>query len=115
MSGQLHQEQVKLANIVSSKSRNLKIREIFNFWLQESEIAKIQSLITNIKDGNLSEESEDLAKLLVENSKLKFRLEVLNKVRQEILIILEVVQLLMKHFSRLRMRKSNARRHYRQA
>ena len=86
MSGQLHQEQVKLANIVSSKLRNLKIREIFNFWLQESEIAKIQSLITNIKDGNLSEESEDLAKLLVENSKLKFRLEVLNKVRQEILI-----------------------------
>lgn len=53
-----------------------------SFWLlcQENEIASISSLISNIKNGNLSEESEELAKLMTENSKLKLRLEVLNRV-----------------------------------
>lgn len=40
----------------------------------------LQKQMKNIQDGNLSEESEVLAKLLTENSKLKIRLETLNRV-----------------------------------
>jgi hypothetical protein len=54
--------------------------------LQEKELIKLEALIANIKDGNLSEESEELSKLLTENSKLKFRLEVLNRVRRIIMV-----------------------------
>lgn len=53
---------------------------MFFGYFQEAELSKIQSLINNVKSGNLSEESEELAKLMTENSKLKFRLEVLNRV-----------------------------------
>lgn len=53
------------------------------FCLQEGEIETIQSLISNIKNENLSEESEELAKLIIENNKLKFRLQILNRVRKK--------------------------------
>lgn len=59
-----------------------KVKFISWLFFQESEIAKVQALKTNLKSGNLGEESEELAKLLAENSKLKFRLEVLNRVRK---------------------------------
>jgi hypothetical protein len=48
--------------------------------LKEDEITKIQASINNVKSGNLSEESDELAKLMTENSKLKFRLDILNRV-----------------------------------
>lgn len=58
---------------------------IFCGYLQkEGEIERIQASIKNIQNGNLSEESDELAKLLTENSKLKFRLEILNKVSHKI-------------------------------
>ncbi|CAO1420733.1 unnamed protein product [Diamesa hyperborea] len=47
--------------------------------LIENEIQLLRKQMKNIKDGNLSEESEVLAKLLTENSKLKIRLETLNR------------------------------------
>lgn len=49
-------------------------------YFQEDEISKVQQLIATIKEGRLGEENEELAKLQTENSKLKFRLEILNKV-----------------------------------
>lgn len=54
------------------------------FWLfwQQSEIAKLETAIKNVKEGNLGDENEELNKLLTENSKLKFRLEILNKVKK---------------------------------
>ncbi|CRL08609.1 CLUMA_CG021334, isoform A [Clunio marinus] len=60
MSDQLQKEEEKLSRI-------------------ETEINDIDGHITNIKTGNLSEESDELAKLLTENTKLKFRLEILKK------------------------------------
>lgn len=53
---------------------------IFGYFLQEKEIARVETQIANIRSGNLSEESDDLAKLLIDNSKLKFRLEILHRV-----------------------------------
>lgn len=49
-------------------------------FIQESEISKIENSIKNINEGNYSEESDELNKLLTENSKLKFRLDIINKV-----------------------------------
>jgi hypothetical protein len=82
MDKQLQGEQEKLAGIVSIERFLAKFYKDLTFLvnLKEAEINKIQSLIGNIKQGNLSEESEELAKLLTENSKLKLRLDVLNRV-----------------------------------
>lgn len=55
------------------------LKEIQRLEEVESEIAKIEKSIKNIQEGNFAEESEDLNKLLTENSKLKFRLDILNK------------------------------------
>ena len=49
-------------------------------YLQESEILKLENAITNVRKGNFAEESDELNKLVTENSKLKFRLEILNQV-----------------------------------
>lgn len=80
MKDQLKNEQEKLQKIVSVSKSACKEKINFLVKFQEMEISKIQSIITNIKEGNFSEESEELAKLLTENSKLKIRLEVLNRV-----------------------------------
>ncbi|KAG5672612.1 hypothetical protein PVAND_002727 [Polypedilum vanderplanki] len=45
----------------------------------EAEIAQVENSIKNIKEGNFGDESAELSSLLTENSKLKFRLEILNK------------------------------------
>ena len=60
--------------------QNREIIQPHCFFFKENEIQLLQKQMKNIKDGNLSEESEVLAKLLTENSKLKIRLETLNRV-----------------------------------
>lgn len=72
-------------------------------FVKESEITKIQSLINNVKSGNLSDESDELAKLMTENSKLKFRLEILNRVSENSKIFNQIVGkvIMMQSFSRL--------------
>lgn len=60
-------------------------------WLhvsQEREIAKLEENIQLVREGNLAEQDETLDKLLVENSKLKFRLDILNRVSCTIILAL---------------------------
>ncbi|CAG9808842.1 unnamed protein product [Chironomus riparius] len=45
----------------------------------ESEISKFEEAITNIRQGDFSETSDELNRAMTENTKLKFRLEILNK------------------------------------
>lgn len=65
---------------------------MFTFsWLhvsQEREIAKLEENIQLVREGNLTEQDETLDKLLVENSKLKFRLDILNRVSCTIILAL---------------------------
>lgn len=66
---------------------------------QEKEIAKLEEGIKNVKEGNLAEENETLDKLLGENSKLKFRLDILNRVSHHLwLFSLQTVNSMMKYF-----------------
>lgn len=82
MASQLQQEHVKASKIVRSIDCGVELRKTkICGYFQEDEICKVQQLIATIKDGRLGEENEELAKLQSENSKLKFRLEVLHKVR----------------------------------
>lgn len=82
MASQLQQEYSKASKIVRSIDCGVELRKTkICGYFQEDEISKVQQLIATIKDGRLGEENEELAKLLTENSKLKFRLEILNKVR----------------------------------
>lgn len=88
---ELENQKEKFAQIVSFEvvenrlqSVNLEKNQCLHFfWLhvsQEKEIAELEKGIKNEKEGNLAEENEILDKLLVENSKLKFRLDILNRV-----------------------------------
>lgn len=54
--------------------------KFFGYFCQQSEIVKLETAIKNVKEGDLGDENEELNKVLTENNKLKFRLQILNKV-----------------------------------
>ena len=70
----------KLENLVGLWLKGLNLYFIEFGLFQEEQIKFFQAEIQNMKQNKPDEENEELMKLVTENSKLKLRLSILNKV-----------------------------------